>query len=180
MKFKFAIFVMVLAAMGPARDTPAPEPASRERATSPEELAARRAAESATEPAPAAPEIEETRLEYGFADVTPEQFLWRARPVVIFADTPNDPAYVEQLRELRSRPQVLLDRDVVVILDTDPSANSIWRRQLHPRGFSVVIMDKDGQVKQRRPFPTDLREITRTIDRFPLRRQEMGRAGLAP
>ena len=39
-------------------------------------------------------------------------------------------------------------------------------------------MDKDGQVKLRKPFPWDVREISRAIDKFPLRRQEIGRADL--
>ena len=41
-------------------------------------------------------------------------------------------------------------------------------------------LDKDGQVKQRRPLPWDVREISRAIDKLPLRRQEIGRAGLLP
>ena len=68
----------------------------------------------------------------------------------------------------------------VIITDSDPGANSAWRQQLHPRGFSLVIIDKDGQVKQRRPLPWDVREISRAIDKLPLRRQEIGRAGLLP
>lgn len=177
MKLKFAMIVMALAAMGPSRDAPPPEPqpaitprAERPRPASPEELAG---------PAETA-ETEAPQLEYGADEVTPADFLWRARPVVVFADTPDDPSFVEQMRALRGQPGMLLERDVVVIVDSDPSMGSIWRQQLHPRGFSLVVMDKDGQVKQRKPLPWDVREISRAIDRFPLRRQEMGRAGVVP
>ncbi len=106
-------------------------------------------------------------------DVDLAGFLWIARPLVIFADTPDDPRYAEQLRLLAQRPADLATRDVLVIADTDPAAATGLRRQLRPRGFSVVLIDKDGDVELRRPAPTDVRTITNTIDRTPLRRQEI-------
>lgn len=114
------------------------------------------------------------------SEAEPAEFTWQARPVVIFADTAADPAFVEQLEALQRDPLPLLLRDVVVVTDTDPAAASAWRRQLRPEGFSLVLMDKDGQVKQRKPVPWSVREITRAIDKFPLRRQEIGRGDLAP
>lgn len=113
-------------------------------------------------------------------EAEPAQFMWSRRPVVIFADTPQDPAFVEQLRMIQRDPAQLLARDVVIITDTDPAANSSWRRSLRPEGFSLVLLDKDGQVKQRKPSPWSVREIWRAIDKFPLRRQEIGRAGVVP
>jgi hypothetical protein len=107
------------------------------------------------------------------ADVTLEQFLYLQRPVVIFADNPADPLFVQQVRLIAADPQALVERDVVVILDSDPAARTSVRRALRPRGFSLVLMDKDGKVMLRKPRPWDLREITHAIDKFPLRRQEM-------
>lgn len=167
MKLKFLMVAMMLAAMGPARE--APPPAVAPQPASPEEVAA-------PEPEPARPEL---RI-LSAAETQPADFLWTARPVVVFADTPNDPAFREQMRALEAGGAALIERDVVVIADSDPQANSAWRQQLHPRGFSLVIIDKDGQVKQRRPLPWDVREISRAIDKLPLRRQEIGRAGLVP
>ncbi|KJZ25788.1 hypothetical protein TW83_18490, partial [Paracoccus sp. S4493] len=112
------------------------------------------------------------------ATVGPDQFLWTARPVVIFADTADDPAFVDQVASLRRDGRALASRDVVLVLDSDPSANSAWRQQLRPQGFSLVLIDKDGQVKIRRPVPWDAREIGRAIDRLPLRRQEIGRGSV--
>lgn len=114
------------------------------------------------------------------SEVEPAEFVWQARPVVIFADTAADPAFIEQLAALQRDSMPLLLRDVVVITDTDPTAASSWRRQLRPEGFSLVLMDKDGQVKQRKPVPWSVREITRAIDKFPLRLREIGRGDLAP
>lgn len=107
------------------------------------------------------------------ADVTIEQFLWLQRPIVVFADTQNDPLFRRQMDWIDRDLGVLDERDVVVIVDTDPDARSAVRQRLRPRGFSLVLMDKDGEVKRRMPQPQTVREITRTIDRFPLRRQEM-------
>jgi hypothetical protein len=107
------------------------------------------------------------------ADVTIEQFLWDRRPIVVFADTANDPLFRRQMDAIERDLDVLGERDVVVIIDADPAARSAVRQRLRPRGFSLVLMDKDGEVKRRMPQPQTVREITRTIDRFPLRRQEM-------
>ncbi|MTH77450.1 DUF4174 domain-containing protein [Paracoccus aestuariivivens] len=112
------------------------------------------------------------------SEAEPSDFVWQARPVVIFADTPADPAYIEQIAALKRDPRSLILRDVVVITDADPSAATTWRRQLRPEGFSLVLLDKDGQVKQRKPAPWSTREISRAIDKFPLRLQEIGRAAM--
>jgi len=61
----------------------------------------------------------------------------------------------------------------VIITDTDPSARSAIRTALRPRGFALVVMQKDGTVGVRRPSPRDVREIMRTIDNFSLRQEEM-------
>ena len=96
-----------------------------------------------------------------------------ARPIVVFADTPDDPAFAEQMRLLSARWAELAERGVVVITDTDPAAESAVRRALRPRGFSLVVIDRDGLVALRKPFPWDAREIMRAIDRMPDRREEM-------
>lgn len=98
---------------------------------------------------------------------------WIARPIVIFADTPNDPRFAEQLALLAKRPEDLIDRDVIVITDSDPAAGSALREKLRPRGFMLVLMGKDGGVKLRKPFPWSVRELSRSIDKMPMRQQEM-------
>jgi hypothetical protein len=107
------------------------------------------------------------------AEVTIEQFHWDRRPVVIFADGPDDPQFRRQMDWIERDLALLDERDVVVIFDNDPQARTSVRQRLRPRGFSLVLMDKDGEVKLRKPQPWTVREITRAIDRFPLRRQEM-------
>lgn len=107
------------------------------------------------------------------AGVDLESFHWISRPIVVFADSPQDPLFAQQMKLLAVDVAGLIERDVVVIVDTDPAARTPVRQALRPRGFSLVLMDKDGKAMLRKPLPWDAREITRAIDKFPLRRQEM-------
>ncbi len=109
--------------------------------------------------------------------LTIEEFKWIARPVIVFADTPNDPRFIEQMQLLAARPEPLIERDVVIIIDTDPAANSAIRTALRPRGFALVVLQKDGAVGFRRPAPRDVREITRSIDNFSFRQEELRMGG---
>jgi hypothetical protein len=110
------------------------------------------------------------------ADVTLDAFLWQKRPVVVFADTEADPRFQEQMELLLSRRDELIARDVVIITDTAPEPRSEIRTKLRPRGFQITLIGKDGGVKLRKPFPWDVRELSRQIDKMPLRQQEI-RAG---
>lgn len=74
---------------------------------------------------------------------------------------------------LRDGLAMLEERDVVVLTDTDPSARAPLRQKLRPRGFALVVIDKDGGVKLRKPTPWSVRELTRTIDKMPTREQEV-------
>ena len=106
-------------------------------------------------------------------DVDLREFLWIKRPIVVFADTPNDPRFIEQMNLLRADIPAIVTRDIIVLTDTDPDARSELRRTLRPRGFMLVLMDKDGGVKLRKPSPWDMREISRSIDKWPTRQQEI-------
>ena len=68
------------------------------------------------------------------------EFLWLKRPIVVFADSPADPRYVEQINLLTERLDVLEERDVVILTDTDPAAQSAIRTELRPRGFMFVLI----------------------------------------
>lgn len=170
MKYKMLLVVPLVAAMGSGVPPDAPA-----RQVPPVVLPA-----TEPEPAPAAEEPAPSLRVIPADEIEPEALLYEARPVVVFADSPQNPSFVQQIQALTASPLALIDRDVVVITDADPAANGAWRRMLRPEGFSLVIMDKDGQVKLRKPFPWDVREITRAIDKFPSRRQEIGRAGMLP
>ncbi len=124
-------------------------------------------ASALVEPAPVVLDVREA------ADTTLAEFIWLSRLIVVFADTNRDPAFQEQMELLRERPGELIARDVVVITDTDPANPTAIRLKLRPRGFGFVLIDKDGQVNLRKPAPWDVREISRSIDKTPLRQQEI-------
>lgn len=111
-------------------------------------------------------------IKHGY-DVELEEFQWTHRPVVVFADSPEDPRFHEQMERLIEGIEALKTRDVVVLTDTDPAAKSALRKKLRPRGFMLVLVGKDGGVKLRKPHPWTVRELSRTIDKFPERLREV-------
>jgi len=123
-------------------------------------------AENAEEPA-----LDE--MFFSMDEVDLNEFKWKKRPVVVFADSDLDPSFVEQIELLRAREDELRARDVVVITDTAPEPLSDLRRKLRPRGFMLVLMNKEGTVNVRKPFPWDVREISRSIDKMPIRKREI-------
>lgn len=131
------------------------------------------AAQEASEPTIAAQWEADRYVAFDATSLDIDDLIWLARPVVVFADSPNDPRFRQQLDLLADRPEHLAERDVIILTDTDPDARSDLRTRLRPRGFMLVIMGKDGEVELRKPAPWDVREITRTIDKMPLRQQEI-------
>ena len=121
---------------------------------------------------------EEPALEVmGALDANLQDFVWHNRVVIIFSDVPNDPRFVEQLELLESGRADLIERDVIVITDAMRSDHSDIRQHFRPRGFAVLLIGKDGGVKLRKPFPWSAREISRAIDKMPMRQQELRRNG---
>lgn len=110
-------------------------------------------------------------------EVALDEFRWVKRPLVVFADTPNDPRFNEQMEYLRDGMSALRARDVIVITDTDPAALTSVRQTLRPRGFALVLVGKDGSIQLRKPTPWSIRELTRSIDKLPARLQELRDSG---
>ncbi|MEM8751525.1 MAG: DUF4174 domain-containing protein [Pseudomonadota bacterium] len=109
----------------------------------------------------------------GAEDDPLDAFLWEARPIVVFADSARDPRFVEQMLEFERRAADMEERDVVILTDTDPDAAGPLRKRLRPRGFQIVLIGKDGEIKLRRPHPMEAEALSRQIDRMPIRRREM-------
>ncbi|MDF2232588.1 DUF4174 domain-containing protein [Albimonas sp. CAU 1670] len=106
-------------------------------------------------------------------------YLWTARPVIVFANTDRDPRFIRQMKELDRVAADLEERDVVVIVDTEPGPSRYettdLRRKFRPHDFNVLVIGKDGEVKKRSPVPLGGDGIARLIDRLPIRQQELGR-----
>lgn len=107
------------------------------------------------------------------ATTTLDAFKWQNRVIVVFADSALDPSFSEQIELLSARPESLTERAVVVLTDTESDPKGDIRAKLRPHGFALVIIDLDGRVMLRKSAPWDLREITRAIDKTPLRQKEI-------
>lgn len=101
------------------------------------------------------------------------RFLWTNRLVIVFADSKEDPRFIEQIELLAERHTELTERDVKIVLDAEPALQSSLRTQYRPRGFMLMLVGKDGQVYLRKPLPWNVREISRSIDKLPQRQQEV-------
>ncbi len=146
------VLTILFPLVAPAADTPAPATA-RETAT-----------ETAAEQPPLIRPAGDTDL---------GEFLWTRRVLVVFADSPADPRYQDQIEFLQDGEDMLRERDVIVLTDTNPADRSPARRKLRPRGFQLTLVDKDGMVKLRKPVPWTVREIAATIDKTPMRLMEV-------
>ncbi len=155
------LFVLVLAVFFPAAAPATAQDAAGPAATQ-AEPAARTPPETAAEPLirPA-----------GESDLS--EFKWTRRVLVVFADSPADPRFMDQIEFLRDGEDMLRERDVVVLTDSDPSARTPVRQKLRPRGFQLTLVDKDGEVKLRKPLPWTVREIAASIDKTPMRLREV-------
>ena len=102
-------------------------------------------------------------------------YEWTHRPIVIFANSDRDPNFISQMEFLSEDMRALQERDIIVLIDTDPNFSSSLRKKLRPHGFAFILIGKDGQVKLRKPSPWNIREIARVIDKMPIRQQEINR-----
>lgn len=110
----------------------------------------------------------------GAADLSSlDEHLWNARPLIIFASSENDPRLLQQLQWLELEAEEIEDRDVVIIVDIEADETSELRIKYRPRDFQIVLLGKDGEVKLRKPFPWDVRELSRAIDKMPMRIREL-------
>ncbi|QQA41318.1 DUF4174 domain-containing protein [Pelagovum pacificum] len=104
------------------------------------------------------------------AEVDFDALRWAARPVVLLAD--DRQALEAQLSQLADRSAELVDRDMVVVVDTDPDGGLARRREIEPDGPSLVLLGKDGGVKHVEALPCDLDALFALIDSMPMRRRE--------
>ena len=106
-------------------------------------------------------------------DTSLETFLWKKRPIIIFSDSPEDVNFKLQIEMLEENSEAVKERDIIILTDTNPEEKSFLRKKLRPRGFTLILIGKDGQVKLRKPFPWKMREISSIIDKMPIRKQEI-------
>ena len=110
---------------------------------------------------------------FSTSDVDLSDMVWVARPLIIFTNSPLDPTFKEQMALLQEGLDMILERYVIIVVDTNPKLKTALRKNLRPKGFVWVLIGKDGSVKLRKPFAWNMREISRVIDKMPMRQQEI-------
>ena len=94
-----------------------------------------------------------------------KDLIWEKRPVLVFSNSHLDPNLKQQIKMFRSDPDALSSRDVKVFVDDKPEPNSNLRKRFRPKGFLIILIGKDGQIKLRKNSPWSARELTRIIDK---------------
>ena len=110
---------------------------------------------------------------FAASEVDLSDVIWSARPLVIFANSPLDPMFKTQMELLAEGLEAATERDLMIVVDTEPALSSALRSSLRPKGFVWVLIGKDGKVKLRKPFAWDMRELGRVIDKMPMRQQQL-------
>lgn len=106
---------------------------------------------------------------------------WKKRVLLVVAPTAGQVDFQRQKELLAAAPAELRERDVVVLdvlYDQLASADRQYLQQelkLHLTGFEAVLIGKDGGVKERSTRPLAPAAWFGTIDKMPMRRQEMRR-----
>ena len=94
-----------------------------------------------------------------------KDLIWEKRPVLVFSNSHLDPNLKQQIKMFGSDPNALSSRDVRVFVDDKSEPNSKLRKRFRPKGFLIILIGKDGQIKLRKNSPWSARELTRIIDK---------------
>jgi hypothetical protein len=115
-----------------------------------------------------------------------KQYQWKNRLLLVFAPSPEDEQYQEQL-ELLSNDDELAERDLVLfhIFESDSgfagetrlSEEDVTKLQeqfkVEPKDFTVVLLGKDGTEKERWKRAVEASELFSLVDEMPMRQAEM-------
>lgn len=106
---------------------------------------------------------------------------WQHRVLLIGAPTATQADFQRQKVLLTADEKGLAERDFnvieVVYNQLSPTDRQCWTQQLGQplSGFRVVLIGKDGGVKRTETQPLAAAEFFHTVDKMPMRRQEMRR-----
>lgn len=120
--------------------------------------------------------------------VTLGDYLWRSRPLLLFAPSASDPRLVDTLARIRSSRCEFTDRDMVVgvvvaegdssldgqPVDADQSRRLAEQFAIDPDAFAAVLIGKDGGEKWRADDVPDVQQIYAVVDGMPMRSREVG------
>ena len=104
-------------------------------------------------------------ITYVEPDTEIRNLIWEKRIVLVFSNSHLDPKLKQQIEMFASDPNALLSRDVQVFVDHTLEPSSNLRKRFRRKGFLIILIGKDGQIKLRKNTPWSAREITRVIDK---------------
>jgi len=116
-----------------------------------------------------------------------DAFLWKNRPLLIFAPSPDASEYKTLMTQLNAQADQIIDRDMVLIeifdiglvrVDGKPwpdeNAENLRKQFSVTTGYlTAILIGKDGGQKLRQSKRVDLGSIFALIDTMPMRQQEM-------
>ncbi|MVN76415.1 DUF4174 domain-containing protein [Hymenobacter sp. HMF4947] len=106
---------------------------------------------------------------------------WKQRVLLIGAPSATQADFQRQKTLLATEANGLAERDFQVLEvlydQLSPADRQYWQQQLGQAlaGFVVVLVGKDGGVKQTSARPLPPAALFSTVDKMPMRREEMGR-----
>lgn len=112
---------------------------------------------------------------------TLRQSHWQKRVLLIGAPTASQADFQRQKQLLADATAQLKERDFLVLevpYDKLPAADQqYWQKELGQSltHFAVVLIGKDGGVKRTSAQPLPSADLFNTVDKMPMRRQEMKR-----
>lgn len=112
-----------------------------------------------------------------------EQYKWKNRLLLIFAPDKTNADYRKMQAYLDSNEEGIQQRELKIIQYMDdvvglnsPLATQVMLRQqfgIPQQGFYMLLIGKDGTIKERYDQPTMIEHIFDLIDSMPMRQQEM-------
>ncbi len=105
---------------------------------------------------------------------------WQQRVLLVGAPTAGQPDFKRQRELLAAVPDQLRERDIKVISVIYNQSGPVDIRfaqqlGLRPPAFGVVLIGKDGGAKRTSARPLVPADLFGTVDKMPMRRQEMQR-----
>ena len=114
-------------------------------------------------------------------------YLWKKRPLLLFAPSPNSPMYRSIPDSLSAHQDQIQERHMVIIevfqnglVRIDGKSDSRRKAESFRQQFSAkegeltaILVGKDGGLKLRQNGNLDLGKIFSIIDTMPMRQQEM-------
>jgi len=104
---------------------------------------------------------------------------WEKRIVLLYTPTSNDAAFKEQKSLLAKEQGAAHDRDIQVLELVANHLSAVDKQYLQqhlkvaPAQFKALLIGKDGGVKLRQHKALTPQQLFGTIDKMPMRQQEM-------